>query len=274
MIKQSNFHKKKYSLEHEIYLKNRRKNILKIKLFQIGILLILGAIWEISAYFNWIDPFIVSCPSKIFKMLIILNNSGMLWYHVGITTFESIVGFILGTILGVAFAIFIWWSDFLFNIIEPYLVVLNALPKVAFGPIIIIWLGTGMRSIIMMALLVSVIIATINILSGFKNTSAEKILLMKSFGANKLQILSKLIIPANIQNIVSTLKINVGMSLIGVITGEFLSSSKGIGYLIVYGSQVLKLDLVMAGIFLLSVIASVMYFLVSKLEKIYLKNKH
>lgn len=274
MTKQSNFSKKNYSHEHEIYLKNRRKNILKIKIFQIGILLILGAIWEISAYFNWVDPFIVSSPSKIFKMLITLNNSGMLWYHVGITTFESVAGFILGTIVGIAFAIFIWWSDFLSSVIEPYLVVLNALPKVAFGPIIIIWLGTGMRSIIMMALLISVIIATINILSGFKNTNAEKILLMKSFGANKLQILLKLIIPANIQNIVSTLKINVGMSLIGVITGEFLSSSKGIGYLIVYGGQVLKLDLVMAGIFLLGVIASVMYFLVSGIEKIYLKNKH
>lgn len=270
MIKNS---ETKYSQEHKIYLKNRKKNILKIKALQIGLLIILGTIWEISAYFKWIDPFIVSSPSRILKMLIILNSSGSLWYHTGITAFETIAGFFLGTIFGILFAVMIWWSDFLFKIIEPYLVVLNALPKVAFGPIIIIWMGAGMKSIILMALLVSVIIATINILSGFKNVSPEKIILMKSFGATKMQILSKLIIPANIKNIISTLKINVGMSLIGVITGEFLSSSKGIGYLIVYGGQVLKLDLVMTGIFILCIIASIMYFLVAAFESLYLKNR-
>ena len=271
MTKNSNAH---YSDEHILYLRNRRKNILKIKIFQISILIIFGVLWEISARLRWIDPFIVSSPSKIFKMLMVLNNSGQLWYHIGVTTLETVSGFILGTLIGITLAIIIWWSDFLFKILEPYLVVLNALPKVAFGPIILVWLGAGINSIIMMALFVSVIIGAINILSGFKNTSAEKILLMRSFGATKPQILTKLIIPANIQNIISTLKINVGMSLIGVITGEFLSSSKGIGYLIVYGSQVLKLDLVMAGILLLGVIASAMYFLVSELEKLYIKHKH
>lgn len=264
---------KNYSKAHTIYLKNRRKNILKIKLFQISLLFTIGVIWEISANFGWIDPFIMSSPSKIFKMLIVLNNSGTLWYHIGITTFETVAGFILGTLIGIALAIAIWWSDLLFKVIEPYLVVLNAIPKVAFGPIIIVWMGAGIKSIIVMAILVSVIIATINILSGFKNVDPEKIVLMRSFGATKMQILSKLIIPANLKNIIATLKINVGMSLIGVITGEFLSSSKGIGYLIVYGGQVLKLDLVMAGIFILCVIASIMYFLVAAFENLYIKNK-
>lgn len=270
MIKNS---ETKYSWEHKIYLKNRKKSILKIKALQIGLMIALGTIWEISAYFKWIDPFIVSSPSRIFRMLIILNNSGSLWYHTGITAFETIAGFFLGTIFGILLAIIVWWSDFLFKVIEPYLVVLNALPKVAFGPIIIVWMGSEMKSIILMALLISVIIATINILSGFKNVSPEKIILMKSFGATKTQILSKLIIPANLKNIISTLKINVGMSLIGVITGEFLSSSKGIGYLIVYGGQVLKLDLVMTGIFILCIIASIMYFLVAAFESLYLRNR-
>ncbi len=274
MIQNPRIHNKKYSYEHELYLKNRRKNILKIKIFQIGILLFLGTFWEISAHYKWVDPFIMSSPSRIFKMLITLNNSGTLWYHMGITVLETVSGFILGTLIGIAIAIAIWWSDFLCNIIEPYLVILNALPKVAFGPIMIVWMGAGIKSIIAMALLVSVVISIINILSGFKSISNDKILLMKSFGATKMQILLKLIVPANIKNIIATLKINVGMSLIGVITGEFLSSSKGIGYLIVYGSQVLKLDLVMAGIFLLGTIAFAMYFLVSKLEKFYLRRKH
>ncbi len=274
MNKNLQTHNQKYSNEHTLYLKDRRKNILKIKAFQIGFLFLFGALWEISAYFKWIDPFIMSSPSRIFNMLVLLKNSGQLWYHIGITTFETISGFILGTLLGITIAIIVWWSDFLFKVFEPYLVILNALPKVAFGPIILVWMGAGMKSIIMMALLISVIIGAINILSGFKNVSNEKILLMKSFGATKMQVLLKLVVPANIQNIISTLKINVGMSLIGVITGEFLSSSKGIGYLIVYGSQVLKLDLVMAGIFLLGIIASAIYFLVSEIEKFYLHRRH
>lgn len=273
MTKKQKENKKNYSPEHEIYLMNRRKNILKIKIFQIGLLVILGIIWETLAYLKWIDPFIMSSPSRIFKMLIILNNSGTLWYHIGITAFETITGFILGTLIGMLLAVAIWWSEFLFRVTEPYIVVLNALPKVAFGPIIIVWMGAGIKSIVVMALFVSVIIGAINILAGFKNVDSEKITLMKSFGATKMQILSKLIIPANIQNIISTLKINVGMSLIGVITGEFLSSSKGIGYLIVYGGQVLKLDLVMTGIFILCVIASLMYFSVAAFESFYLRRR-
>ncbi len=262
-----------YSKEHLEYLKNRKVKLFKIKFFQMLILFLFLLCWEIFAYLKWIDVFIVSCPSRIIKTLINLNASGQLWINVYYTVAETVVGFVLGTILGLLFAILIWYSDLIYEISEPYLVVLNALPKVALGPIIIVWLGAGMTSIILMALLVSVVVSTINILSGFRSIGKDSLILMKSFGANKFQILSKLVIPANITTIISTLKINVGMSLIGVITGEFLVSSKGVGYLIVYGGQVFKLDLVMAGIFILLVIASMMYMTVAKMENIYLKNK-
>ncbi len=259
------------SREHKNYLRRKKRENFAVKATQTGFLIFLIIIWEIAAQFEWIDPFIMSSPSRVFKTLVSLNSSNQLWNNVGVTAWETVVGFLFGTILGIAFAVVIWWSDFIFKVSDPYLVVLNALPKVAFGPIIIVWMGAGTKSIIIMALLVSVIIATLNILAGFKNVNPEKILLMKSFGANKIQILTKLVIPANISTIISTLKINVGMSLIGVITGEFLVASKGIGYLIVYGGQVFKLDLVMAGIFLLCVIAILIYGAVSQIEKIYTK---
>lgn len=259
------------SREHKNYLRRKKRENFAVKATQTGFLIFLIIIWEIAAKFEWIDPFIMSSPSRVFKTLVSLNSSNQLWNNVGVTAWETVVGFLFGTILGIAFAVVIWWSNFIFKVSDPYLVVLNALPKVAFGPIIIVWMGAGTKSIIIMALLVSVIIATLNILAGFKNVSPEKILLMKSFGANKIQILTKLVIPANISTIISTLKINVGMSLIGVITGEFLVASKGIGYLIVYGGQVFKLDLVMAGIFLLCVIAILIYGAVSQIEKIYTK---
>ncbi len=263
-----------YSSEHKLYLKKQRKKQFEIKLTQIGLFMFLMILWETAAQLKWIDPFIASSPSRIYNMIINLYKTHQLWNNIYFTVAETAIGFLLGTIIGITIAIIIWWSDFIFKVTEPCLIILNALPKVAFGPIIIVWAGAGIKSIIIMALLVSTIIATINILNGFKSVSADKIKLMKSFNANKMQILLKLIIPANVSVIISTLKINVGMSLIGVITGEFLVSSKGIGYLIVYGGQVFKLDLVMAGIFILSVIASVMYFTIAEIERIYLKNKH
>ena len=260
-----------FSKEHIKFLKMQRIENFKIRIFQIGIIILLLIIWELSSKFNLIDSFLISSPSRILNTIIDLNSRGELWKNILTTVVETFSGFIFGTILGFSLAVFIWWSKFTFKVVEPYLIILNAIPKVAFGPIIIVWMGAGTTSIIVMALFVSVIISTINILSGFQNVDKNKIFLMKSFGATKLQILFKLIIPANIPIIISTLKINVGMSLIGVITGEFLVASEGIGYLIVYGGQVFKMDLVMAGILVLAVIATLIYISVAWLENIYLK---
>jgi NitT/TauT family transport system permease protein len=271
VVKQLKGEKTSYSEEHLLYLRNNRKKTIAVHAIRTGIFVLLLALWELAARLGWIDAFIVSSPSRVWCTLVSLNRAGQLWNNVYFTVAETVSGFVLGTALGIIIAVIIWWSDFVFKVIEPYLVVLNALPKVALGPVIIVWMGAGMGSIIVMALMVSVIISTINILTGFKGVSSEKVLLMRSFGATRMQILLKLIIPANIPTIISALKINVGMSLIGVITGEFLVSEHGIGYLIVYGGQVFKLDLVMAGIFLLGVIASVMYMVVAKVERFYLK---
>ncbi len=161
----------------------------------------------------------------------------------------------------------LWWSPLLNKIFEPYLVVLNSLPKVALGPIIIIWAGTGQAAIITMAVLISVVVTTITMLNGFNNTDPNKILLLKTMRAKKIDIFGKLVLPSNLPTLVSCLKINVGMSWIGTIMGEYLTSQAGLGYLILYGGQVFKLDLVMTCILVLCVIAAVMYLLVALLEK-------
>ena len=155
---------------------------------------------------------------------------------------------------------------------DPYLTILNSLPKVALGPIIIIWAGAGINSIILMALLISVIITIINIYQGFVETDINKLKLMKSFKANKLQIYTKLILPSSYSNFINALKINVSMSLIGVIMGEFLVSKEGIGYLIMYGSQVFNLNLVITGIFILAILSAFMYYIISYIEKRLIKN--
>lgn len=262
-----------YSTEHKNYLRKIKKN--KILTISIQILIILSfiIIWQILADKEIINPFISSSPKQILNTIIKLHNDNNLYQHIGITIYETFLSFSLGTIIGCIIAIFLWWNSFLAKVFDPFLTVLNSLPKVALGPIIIIWAGAGMQSIIIMALLISVIITIINVYQGFIEIDYNKMKLMQSFKASKWQILIKLLLPGSFASIISTLKINVSMSLIGVIMGEFLVSKKGIGYLIMYGSQVFNLNLVMTGIIILCLVATLMYYLVNYIEKKVIKNK-
>ncbi len=180
---------------------------------------------------------------------------------------ETVIGFLSGTILGIIIAIILWWIPTVSKVLDPYLVVLNALPKTALGPIFIVCMGTGIGAIIVMTLAISLIVTILNVLNGFIHTDVEKVKLMQMLGANRLQIFRKLIMPANLSTIVNVLKINIGLSWVGVITGEFLVSKAGLGYLIVYGSQVFKMDLVMTSVAVLAVCAMMMHAGIVLLEK-------
>ena len=228
------------------------------------------AIWEILARVGKIDSFITSQPSRILDTFLDLSSNDLL-RHLKITCIETLVGFSLGTIMGVIIAIILWWSPFISKVSEPFLVILNALPKVALGPVIIIWVGSGTPAIIVMALAISLIVTILNILNGLISADKEKIKMAETFKANKFQILTKIVLPANISTVFNTLKVNIGLSLVGVISGEFLVSKGGLGYLIVYGGQVFKLDLVMTSVIILAIVAAVMY--ESILEKIVMKQK-
>lgn len=256
------------SEEHKQYLKKQRTRKIVIRIIQIGILILIFGIWELSAYLEWADPFITSSPSRVVKSIANLYTSGQLFTHLGATLWETVISFILSTVLGTAIAVILWWSETVRRVLEPYLIVLNSLPKVALGPLIIIWVGAGRTAIVTMALMICLIITVISALTGFMSVDKEKIQLMRSMGAGKLQILTKLILPANIPNILSILKINVGLSWVGTIMGEYLVSREGIGYLLVYGSQVFKLDLVMASTLMLCVLATAMYLVVALIEKL------
>ena len=256
-----------YSKEHLNYLKKLKKDKIIITFFQIFIILFFLVIWQVLADLKKIDTFIFSSPKQILNTIISLYKSKNLFSHIWVTVYETILSFSIATILGTIIATILWWFKRLQKIIEPYLTILNSLPKVALGPIIIIWFGAGIKSIIFMALLISLIITIINVYEGFNNVNQNKIKLMKTLGAKKHQIFFKLIFPSSITTIISALKINVSMSLIGVIMGEFLVSKKGIGYLILYGSQVFNLSLVISGIFILCLVAGLMYYIVSYIEK-------
>lgn len=256
-----------YSLEHKLYLKKIRKNNFLIKFFQLFILIFIIILWQFLADKEIINTFITSSPKEIVKMIIHLHKTHNLYQHIWTTIYETLISFSLGTLLGCLIASILWWNKFIAKIVDPFLTVLNSLPKVALGPIIIIWFGAGIKSIIIMSLLISLIITIINVADGFNKTDENKIKLLQSFKATKSQIFFKLILPYNYKTIISALKINISMSLIGVIMGEFLVSKKGIGYLIIYGSQVFNLSLVMTGVVLLAIVSIIMYYSVSYIEK-------
>lgn len=260
-----------YSEEHKIYLKKSKKKKIIIHTCQGIFTLIFIIVWQLLADFNLINTFITSSPKDIILTIINLHNTNNLYNHIAITMYETILSFSLGIIIGLIVATILWWNDFIHKVVEPFLTILNSLPKVALGPLIIIWAGASIKSIILMALLISAIISIINIYQGFISTDPNKMKLMKSFKATKLQIYTKLIFPSSIQNIISTLKINISMSLIGVIMGELLVSKEGLGYLITYGSQVFNLDLVMTGVFVLAIVSVIMYYAVILIEHILLK---
>lgn len=254
------------SVERKKYLKNEKNKKFLVIMTQILILVGFLALWEILANTKVIDSFITSQPSRIWNTFINLSSNDLI-KHMKVTIYETLVGFGLGTILGVGIAIILWWSKFLAKVSEPFLVVLNSLPKVALGPIIIIWVGSGTPAIIVMAIAISLIVTILEMLNGYLKTDKEIIRMARTFKCTKMQLLTKIIIPANIGTFINSLKVNIGLSLVGVISGEFLVSKAGLGYLIVYGGQVFKLDLVMTSVIILGIVAGIMYGGVLLLEK-------
>lgn len=251
----------------ENYLRTQKRNKRIIKLTQLFILLGLIILWEVLATIGIIDSFITSRPSEIVGTFVEMTSEN-LFLHIGITCFETLVGFVLGTTLGTLIAALLWWSPFLSKVFAPYLVVLNSLPKVALGPVIIVWVGAGMPAIITMALAISLVVTILDMLNGFTNTDENKTKMVKTFGASKLQTFTKIVFPSNVPTLLNVLKVNIGLSMVGVITGEFLVSKNGLGYLIVYGGQVFQLDLVMTSVIILGIVATLLYYVVRLLEKL------
>lgn len=269
-IKNNNFIGSK---EHQKFIKIQKTKTFFVHFTRLLLLIALLGIWELSATLGWADPFITSSPSRIINQTIELYNNGTLFKHILITLNETVLAFALSTAIGAFIAILLFIISPLRRVLEPYLVILNSLPKIALGPLIIIWVGVGTKAIVTMGILICVVITTINLLNAYLEVSNEKIMLLRSMGANKFQILTKLIIPATLPNFMATLKINLGMAWVGVIMGEYLSSSAGLGYLLVYGGQVFQLDLVMTSIVILCILSGIMYGIISILEKIIVKKR-
>ena len=263
----------KIKLQYQTFLKERRK--LKGLILGCQVLIFFGFIflWQLASMRGWIDPLLFSSPSRIFTLLKQYVAQEIIFNHMYVTVMETVVAFLFSTIIGTLIAMLLWWSRTLAQIMDPYLVVLNAMPKVALGPIVIVIFGPNMTSSIAMGVFICLIVTILVVYDRFAGTDENYTKVLRTFGASKRQIFQKCIFPSSLPTIISTLKINVGLAWVGVIVGEFLVSKEGLGYLIVYGFQVFDFTLVLMSTLLILFFAAAMYFIVERIEFFLLKSR-
>ena len=249
------------------YLKKQKQHKRFVKAMRILILLAFFFFWEWSVRQGWIDGFIFSSPVKIWKTMISMAKDGSLWLHTGATLYETFISFFLTVVLGIFLAVFLWCSDSAAEVSEPFLVVLNSLPKSALAPLLIVWLGANQKTIIVAGISVAIFGTILNLYAGFRESSREKMRLIYTLGGKKYHVLTKVVLPGNIPSIISIMKVDIGLCLVGVIIGEFMGARCGLGYLIIYGSQVFKLTWVLMSILILCIIAMVLYGILNIIDK-------
>lgn len=253
------------------YLLSQKKHKRSVKLGRFGIFVLFILLWEGAAYFHLIDSFIFSSPSKIMICFYQMLLDKSLLEHISITLFETFTSFFLVIVFALTATIILWFNKKLSETMEPYLVILNSLPKSALAPLLIVWLGANYKTIIVTGMSVAIFGSVLSLYTSFMAVDPEKIKLIYSLGGNKMHVMTKVILPSNIPALFSLMKVNIGLCLVGVIIGEFIAARKGLGYLIIYGSQVFKLDWVIMSIIILCIIAMGLYQLICVIEKYYMK---
>ncbi len=255
------------SKAQENYVKQVKRNRYFVLFMRWFSFLAFLGIWELAAYKEWINSFIFCSPSIITKSFIDMLLHQNLIQHMGITISETLVGFALVVVISLIVATLLWWNETLAKIIEPYLVILNSLPKSALAPVLIVWLGATPETIIVCAMSVAIFGSILNTYTGFTTVDSDKIKLIQTLDGSKWDILRLVIIPSSLPNILSIMKVNIGLCLVGVVIGEFLASKSGLGYLIIYGSQTFKMSWVLMSITILCILAMLLYSILQKLEK-------
>ncbi len=258
--------------KQEAFIKEHKKYHFRIFSWRIIIFILFIALWEGAVALNLIDPFFFSSPSRVIFSFWELLTTNNLLMHIGITLFETIVSFLLVVVIGLGVATLLWYSQTVSEVLEPYLVVLNSLPKSALAPLFIVWLGTGTTTIIVAGISVALFGSIISLYTGFKQVDKEKITLIYTLGGEKKDAFKHVVLPSSIPTILSTMKVNIGLALVGVIIGEFLAARRGLGYLIIYGTQVFQMHMVITSIILLCIIAMGLYTGIQKLEHYYKKH--
>ena len=259
------------SKAQEQFLKNEKRHHLLVGSARFLVFFLFAGLWELSSDLGVIDSFIFSSPSAIGQTFLHMIQDQSLFAHIGITLMETLISFAFVVLLGIGTAVLLWACPKLSKVLEPYLVVLNSLPKSALAPLLIVWLGANVRTIIVAGMSVALFGSVINLYTGFRGADPEKLKLIRTLGGTKKDELTKIVLPSSVPLILSIMKVNIGLCLVGVVIGEFIGARCGLGYLIIYGSQTFKLTWVLMSIVILCVIAMVLYAMLDLIEKYTLK---
>lgn len=259
------------SIQQQDYLKKHRHHHHMVTFLRLLVLILFLILWEGSGRLGLIDTFFFSSPSMVLSCFAKMVSDGSFFLHTGITLLETLLSFFLITLISLVTATLLWYSKSLSEVVEPYLVILNSLPKSALAPLFIVWLGTGINTIIVAGISVALFGSVISLYSGFKHVDGEKLKLIYTLGGNRLDAYKKVVLPSSIPTILSSMKVNIGLALVGVIIGEFLAARRGLGYLIIYGSQVFQLNMVITSIIILCIIAMGLYQCIQWVEHLYKK---
>ena len=228
------------SLAQQNFLLTQKKHKRTVTVSRLCIFILFLAVWEGAARLDLIDSFIFSSPSKILLCAYGMILDQTLFAHIGITLFETIASFLLVIIVSLAVTVILWLNKGLSETLEPYLVILNSLPKSALAPLLIVWLGATYNTIIITGVSVAIFGSILSLYTSFTIVDPGKIKLIYTLGGNRFHALSKVVLPSSIPAIISNMKVNIGLCLVGVIIGEFLAARDGLGYLIIYSSQVFR----------------------------------
>ena len=262
------------SKEQILYLKHLKRHHFTVRFIQLFLFFSFLFIWEFSSKYQYIDSFIFSSPSRIFHTTQFLFHEGTLFYHIKITVRETLISFSLVTVISILMATLLWMFQTLYEILDPFLVILNSLPKSALAPLFIVWLGNNQKTIILAAISISIFGSIITLYQNFMDVDPDKVRLIYTLGGSRFDVFYRVLLPGNLLNILSIMKVNIGLSLVGVIIGEFLAANAGLGYLIIYGSQIFRLDYVLMSIVILCILAGLMYGFIGLLEKFLFRLTH
>lgn len=255
------------TLAQQEFIEKEKLHRRNVRVWRTMLLVLLLSLWELCARLGMINDFIFSSPSRVTICFINMVVDKSIFMHIGVTVMETLISFALVTISGLLIAVLLWSSRSVSEVLEPYLVMLNSLPKSALAPILIVWLGNNIKTIIVASISVAVFGCIMTLHTGFSQVDPDMIKLIYSLGGKKKDVLFKVLLPGSVPLIISNTKVNIGLCLVGVIIGEFLAANKGLGYLIIYGSQVFKMDLVVMSIVILCIVSAILYQGIALLEK-------
>ena len=243
----------------------------RLALWRWGLLAALLLLWEAASRLRLIDPFFFSSPTEIFRTAVTKWQSGQLWRDIVYTASSTLLGFLLGTVIGSLVGLLFWFSRPVALVAEPWLIVLNALPKLALAPVLVILIGIGFASKVALAFLMTVIVAAMSAYGGVQTVDSALLTLLSSLGATKRQTFTRLVVPSALPSMITGLRVNIALAMAGSIVGEFIASDRGLGRMIVYAGTVFDLPLVWVGVVVLSVVSILMYACVVAVEKLLLR---